>query len=169
MTNFVGGGMEPVDRYSCNAARVEVARMPGGVVRLGFAGPITISAMKSLGVMAAKATEGASGLLFLLDRAILLFDDLEPMHRPTSDHQRISGAMVVQVQDLPMFDRYSRASATRGITRAVFLADELPQALRWLAAESLGGRQRSPPSQPDTRPVSPVASSAYRRSERRGA
>ena len=59
--------------------------------------------------------------------------------------------------------------AALDVLREVLDADELPQALRWLAAESLGGRQRSPPSQPDTRPVSPVASSAYRRSERRGA
>lgn len=123
------------EHFTNNAARLEVQRMDDGICRLTFYGPITVETMKGLGIASAKATQGSRGLLFLLDRATLLFDDLEPLHRPTNAHQRIPGAMVVPDYLLPMFDRYSRASAGRGITRAVFVSSQLEQALRWLSVE----------------------------------
>lgn len=125
-----------VNVYSVHAARLEVRATPGGIVELEFSGPITISAMHRFGFISADATRGASGLLFLLGKAVLAFNDLEGLHKPaTASHQRISGAMVVREDHLDMFDRYSDASARRGITRAVFVTSQAEQARRWLLAE----------------------------------
>lgn len=146
----MAGGGNTVDEFRHNAARLVVERLPGRVMVLRFSGPITVPTMKALGMMASLATSGATGLLFRLDTATLLIDDLELLHKPTNEHQRISGAMVVSPDQLPMFDAYSHASAKRGINRAVFLPNELPQARRWLEAESRASHGLLQPSQPET-------------------
>ena len=123
--------------YRIHSARLDVSTLSGEIVLMEFYGPFTAAAVRSMGEVSAPSVTGARALVFDLSRAVFLFSDLNALHNPsTGRHQRISGAMVGSVDQLPMLDSYSRGSASRGITRAVFLTGEMELALAWARGQS---------------------------------
>ena len=119
---------------SVHSARIKVTRLDGGVADFRLTGPITPEVVYRFQDWVVPLMESIRSGVVLLDRAILLIghDDIARGRFEASPFFRhVPCAMVGVREQLPILDAYSRASSARGVTRAVFLVEELAHAREW--------------------------------------
>jgi len=136
-TEIPSGAVFLIEKFVFNLGRIDVCRLPGGVVKIAYLGLIGVPEIRSLGAQAAQATKGAGALLFDFTQSVLTISSLDPLlGTPVESHRQVHGAVVLQDMHAPMFDAYADRVAGLGIMRAVFLSDEYSQALQWATRQS---------------------------------